>query len=140
MTAGTPPPVDVELELDVQLATRRAIRSGLVSAAHDCSEGGIAVALAESCIAGGTGGRFDLSALRHGNNDRVDQTLFGEAASRVLVQAKSGAEPSLESLFAEVGVPYLKLGETGGSTLALEGILDAPVSRFEQAWSGALEL
>ncbi len=140
LTAGTPPGVDLDLELSVQDATRSAIRAGLVSAAHDCSEGGIAVALAESCISGGVGGKFDLSGLREANNNRVDQTLFGESASRVLLQCRPGEEENLERLISERDVPYLKLGKTGGSAFALDGVVEVPVSRITESWSRALEV
>src|SRR6185437_13342647 len=90
--AGAPPPLDLQLEWSVQEATRRAIRQRLICAAHDCSEGGLAVTLAESCISGGVGGRFDLNVLLERSAGRRDQTLFGEAASRVVVQCEVGRE------------------------------------------------
>ena len=55
--AGRPPTLDLELERDVQSAVRTGIRAGFVKSAHDCSEGGIGVTLAECCVAGGIGCR-----------------------------------------------------------------------------------
>jgi phosphoribosylformylglycinamidine synthase len=137
-TAGSPPSIDVDLERAVQEMTRRAIRQQFVVAAHDCSDGGIAIALAESCIGGKVGGRFDLSSISAHNDDRVDQTLFGEAASRVLLQAEIGREGEIEALCAESNVPIVKLGKTSGSTFALERILEVSLSAIEDAWSSTM--
>jgi phosphoribosylformylglycinamidine synthase subunit PurL len=137
-TAGSPPGIDLDLEWSVQEATRRAIRQRLVVAAHDCSEGGLSVALAESCIGGRVGGRFDLGPIARINEERLDQTLFGEAASRVLLQVESGHEGELEALCHELHVPFVKLGTTLGSSFALENILDVSLSVIEDAWSSTL--
>ncbi len=140
MTAGEPPAVELDLELNVQQTTRDAIRARLVVAAHDCSEGGLAVALAESCIAGRIGGRFNVSELAEANNNRIDQTLFGEAASRVILQSESGKEADLEEFFAQRLVPFTRLGEAGGSTFAIEGVLEVPLAVAADAWNSALVL
>jgi phosphoribosylformylglycinamidine synthase len=138
-TAGAPPALDLELEWSVQEATRRAIRQQLVCAAHDCSEGGLAVALAESCIGGGVGGRFDLSGLFERARGRMDQTVFGEASARIIVQVEAGRERELEALCSELGVPYLKLGSTGGESLVLSPILETSLTEINDAWTKALE-
>ncbi len=78
--AGAPPALDLELERDVQQAVIAGIRGGLVKSAHDCSEGGIAVALAESCIAGGLGADVHLHDDLH-----PVASLFGETQSRIVV-------------------------------------------------------
>ena len=137
-TAGAPPGLDLDLELAVQEVTRRAIRQQLVVAAHDCSEGGLSVALAESCIGGGVGGRFELGPITMNNDGRLDQTLFGEAASRVLLQADSGRESELEALCAELRVPSIKLGTAHGSLFAIESMLEVSLSAIEDAWSSSL--
>jgi phosphoribosylformylglycinamidine synthase len=137
-TAGAPPMLDLELEWSVQEATRRAIRQRLICAAHDCSEGGLAVALAESCISGGVGGRFDLSALAERASGRLDQTLFGEASSRIVVQAETGKEQDLEALCRELGVPCLKLGTTQGESFVLSPIVDIALREIEDAWTKPL--
>ena len=136
--AGAPPGLDLHFESIVQEATRRAIRQQIVIAAHDCSEGGLAIALVESCIGGRVGGRFDLGPIAEINEGRLDQTLFGEAGSRVLVQAVSGRENELEALCHELHVPIIKLGTTQGSTFAFANILEVPLSALEDAWSSTL--
>jgi phosphoribosylformylglycinamidine synthase subunit PurL len=137
--AGAPPEIDLELELRTQHVTRRAIQEGLVVAAHDCSEGGLAVALSECCIAGGVGGRFDLRPIAGANDNRVDQTLFGESASRVILQCQPDRRRELESLLSKMKVPFALLGETGGSVFEIEGLLSLSVATIANAWSSALE-
>src|SRR5690606_35982686 len=118
-TAGAPPALDLALERAVQAATRGAIAEGLAVAAHDTSEGGFAVALAESCIAGGVGGRFDIGELWAGSGERIDVTLFGEAASRVLLQAAPGNDAALERYLRGQGVPLQRLGVAEGDWLEI---------------------
>src|SRR4028119_2382201 len=85
IVAGKPPVVDFDLECRVQAATREGIRQGWVRSAHDCAEGGIAVALAESCIAGQLGAEINLELASESLGHRWDEVLFGESASRILV-------------------------------------------------------
>ena len=82
---GRPPLVDLELESVVQRALRQAIAAGLVASAHDLSDGGLAVAVAESCIASGLGADLELPA----GVARLDRLLFGEGGARVLVSVRS---------------------------------------------------
>ena len=85
LVAGKPPVVNFDLERHVQAATREGIRQGWVRSAHDCAEGGIAVALAESCIAGQLGAEINLDLTSESLEHRWDEVLFGESASRILV-------------------------------------------------------
>jgi phosphoribosylformylglycinamidine synthase len=81
--AGKPPKVDFDRERRVQEACRYGIRQGWVRSAHDCAEGGLAVAVAESCISNQFGAKIHLSTTT-----RWDRLLFGEAASSILVSVK----------------------------------------------------
>ncbi|HET9014141.1 MAG TPA: phosphoribosylformylglycinamidine synthase subunit PurL [Thermomicrobiaceae bacterium] len=139
MVAGSPPDLDLDLEARVQRATREAVWQGLVAAAHDCSEGGIAVALAESCITGGVGGRFEVAQIFESNLGRLDVTLFGEAGSRVLLQAVPGSEVALEAALARSGVPVTRLGVAGGADLAIDGMIETTLAEVTSAWRSALE-
>ncbi len=133
MVAGIPS-IDLDLEGRVQRLCRRAIREGLLESAHDCADGGLAVALAESCIAGGVG--FIGAAAVTG---RWDAALFGETQSRIVVSLAAGALPALERLAAEEDAPMVRLGVTGGDSLSLPGVMDVPLSALDDAWRHGLE-
>lgn len=132
--AGAPPSIDLALEAAVQAAVRDAIAGDLAAAAHDCSEGGLAVALAESAMIGGVGGHFDLCALVEANEGRLDVALFGEAASRVVLQAKPGGEAALEAHLAERNVPFRRVGLASGEHLVVDGLLALPLEALAAAW------
>jgi phosphoribosylformylglycinamidine synthase len=121
---GTPPRCVLEREKALHDALRGWIQSGVVRSAHDCSEGGLAVALAESCIshqiARGTprliGAKVDLSSLAC---PRTDALLFGETQSRVVI---SVSEPQTGRVLGQakaLGIPAIRLGEVGGETLEI---------------------
>ncbi len=107
------PSIDLGLEVRVQRLVLDAHRRGLLTSAHDCADGGLAVALAESCMAGGVG-------LRGGSPDlgaRLDAALFGEAPSRFVVGTRDVA--GLMELARAAEVPAVVLGEAGGTVLAI---------------------
>jgi phosphoribosylformylglycinamidine synthase II len=134
MVAGRPPVVDLEGERAVHEALLDAIETGLVKSAHDCSEGGAAVALAECCIAGGIGARVAL-------DDGLDPaaSLFSETQARVFVTcAEADAEALVETLLKH-GVPYSVIGEVGGDRLVIEEKVDLPVEALNAAWGPTLE-
>ena len=147
LTAGRPR-IDLDLEVAVQRACRRLIREGIAESAHDCSDGGLAVALAESCIAGGIGFRADFAIA-----GRWDAALFGERQSRIIVSLPPDRESDLRRICAEEGVPWTALGRTTGTTLRLvpspsqrEGqdggvaaALAIPVTDLSETWNTALE-
>ena len=80
--AGKPPEINFALEKAVQEACRYGIRQGWLNSAHDCAEGGLAVALAESCIGNGFGAKINLNIT---TQQRLDEVLFGESGSRIVV-------------------------------------------------------
>ena len=110
---GVPPRIDLEMESRVQRCCLEAIRAGLVRSAHDCSDGGLAVALAESCLAGGLGLECSEEALQRlleRDGCRLDSLLFGESQSRIVLSLSPERLPELEMLAAERDVPLAVLG------------------------------
>ncbi|MCX6022418.1 MAG: AIR synthase-related protein [Chloroflexi bacterium] len=129
------PRLDLDLEVRVQKVCREAVRQGWVTAAHDCSDGGLAVALAEACILGGVG--LDASGIPQ--MGRADGLLFGERQSRIVVEVPQERVAEVIALAEREGVPAVLLGVTGGERLAVSGLVDLPVADLAGAWSGGLE-
>ena len=133
LVAGRPS-IDLDQEAAVQRTCRRAIKEGLLRSAHDCSDGGLAVALAECCIEGGVGFRGDFSM-----SGRWDTTLFGEGQSRIVVSLSADKLPDLERLCQEEGLPWTVLGHVGGDSLMMGQELRVTVAEMAGAWRGGLE-
>ncbi|NKE72317.1 phosphoribosylformylglycinamidine synthase subunit PurL [Candidatus Manganitrophus noduliformans] len=138
---GYPPILHFEKEKGVQKVVLTAAREGILSSAHDCSEGGLAVALAESCILSPTsmGAMIALDA----GTIRPDAYLFGESQSRILVSVPERSLSRLQALIAEAGVGHSVLGTTGGGSLdiRLEGkeqAIHLSVSEMKEAYSRGL--
>jgi phosphoribosylformylglycinamidine synthase len=134
--AGRPPRLDVAAEKRLHALIQEAAREGMLRSAHDLSEGGLAVALAECCFRDaepGLGGRFDLPS---GLPDAV--LLFSESPSRMLVSTHD--EGRLQALARRHGVSSVRLGAVGGERLTLlsdgRTLVDLPVSRLHEAWRG----
>ena len=114
--AGRPPRVDFELERGVQQLLRQAIAAGLLASAHDSSDGGLAVALAESSIASSLGVELKLN----GRPEGLARTLFAEGGARVAISVKAECRPQWDQLAAESTVPITELGVVNdGSTFRI---------------------
>ena len=136
--AGRPPPLDLEREKAVQATVRRAVKEALLSSAHDCSDGGLAVALAECCMmhdapAGGRPAHVG-AAVRVPFPARKDLVLFGEDASRIVVSLPHRNVSRLEVIAREAGAPLVTLGAVGGDRLEIQGALSVPVADLARAW------
>jgi phosphoribosylformylglycinamidine synthase II len=131
------PAISLERERRVQQLCRKSIRAGIVKSAHDCSDGGLAVALAECCIVSEVGFKNGEALARLPS--RWDAVLFGERQSRIVVSLPPDQLPWLNQLAAELGVPMLQLGVTGGSRLKISEHVDLPVSEITGAWSNGLQ-
>ena len=131
------PAISLERERRVQQLCRKSIRAGIVKSAHDCSDGGLAVALAECCIVSEVG--FENGEALARLPSRWDAVLFGERQSRIVVSLAPDQLPRLNQLAAELGVPMLQLGVTGGSRLKISENVDLPVSEITGAWSNGLQ-
>jgi phosphoribosylformylglycinamidine synthase len=121
LEAGYPPALELPRELAVQNFVLTAIQRGLVTTAHDCAEGGLGVALAESAIAGGVGVDANLPAV----DGRADTALFSESQSRIVIAYAPEQGAALTALAAEMGVPFTVLGTTGGDRVRL-AVAEAP--------------
>ncbi len=125
---GPPPPVDLAAERRNGDFVRAMIAAGRVEACHDVADGGLAVALAEMCLAGGIGAEIaipDGALLRHA-------FLFGEDQARYLVAARPAAAAEIR-LAAAAGVPIMALGMTGGDCLTVRGEFTISLSRLRDA-------
>ena len=133
LVAGRPA-IDLDREVAVQATCRALIAEGIVQSAHDSSDGGLAVALVESCIAGGLGfqGDFDVSG-------RWDAALFGEHQSRIVVSLESDRAPDLERICRAKGVPWTVLGHARDGRVTMGGLVDVALSELEDVRRHALE-
>ena len=122
IVGGDAPSLDIAYEISVQQACLRAIRTGIIKSAHDCSEGGLAVAITESCIAGGQrmrGARITLPA----SDMRTDFVLFGEDQSRIVVSTSESDVGRLMDICFEAGADASRIGHVGGSKLEIGGLM-----------------
>lgn len=131
---GPPPGLDYAREMAVHEATRELIRAGLVHSAHDCSEGGLAVALAECCISGARLIGAEVQIPRGGLS--AEDVLFNESQSRIVVSTPR-PEPAL-ALLAARGVAARVLGHTGGGRLKVGDDLDCALEELQRAWADAI--
>jgi phosphoribosylformylglycinamidine synthase II len=114
---GPPPPVDLAYEIEIQNAVRALIREGVVKSAHDCSEGGLAVALAECCFnpEKSFGAEIDLKA----GDTPAATALFNESQSRILVSVGPENLQKTMSMLQERQIPFEQLGRVGGDQLRI---------------------
>lgn len=145
--AGAVPKLDLAVEKNVQEACLKAIQAGLVSSAHDCAEGGLAVALAESCFSSygrsGIGAKIDLT--EHARlSGLADSTalLFAESPSRIVLSVKPENVDQVKEIAAEAGAAISIIGEVGGEELTIalsdETSMSYSVTGLEGVWGGAL--
>ena len=145
--AGRPPVLDLKHEAALQKLIVKLISEGSVESAHDCSEGGLAIALAECTFdTGGLGVSADVTAVPSERNPSfaVNATLFGESASRIIISVSSH---HLDQVMAEAkaaDVPAREIGRIGGDRIRLsvngEVAINSPVASAEIAWATAIEI
>ena len=134
LAAGNPPRLDLDLEKRVQAVCIEAIRRGIVLSAHDCSEGGAALALLECCCAGGVG-----ASLRVETDLAPHAWLFSESQSRFMVTVSEENLDSLRDLAGSRRVPFAVLGRTGGDRLSVNDWLELGLGEMRKAREEALE-
>ena len=145
MIDGPPPSVDLQFEKNIQDALLEAMRKGLINSAHDCSDGGLLPTIAESCFIGAErpGGQlFGVELMMERRGRRLDELLFGESTSRIIVSFR----PLNVGKFTEVArkhhVPFTILGMVGGDRfrLTLDGklVVDVPIAELKRVWDTAI--
>ncbi|HKZ07747.1 MAG TPA: phosphoribosylformylglycinamidine synthase subunit PurL [Methylomirabilota bacterium] len=138
--AGRLAPLDLALERRVQEACRAAVGARLVRSAHDCAEGGLAVALAEACVSGpsAVGAVVELPE----SAERDDLALFGEGPSRVVASVPPSAARAFEALVGEFALPWRWIGRVEGKRLVVRRgarpVLDVDVDRMGHEWRTGL--
>lgn len=138
--AGKPPELDFKLEKQVQITCREGIRQGLIKSAHDCAEGGITVALAESCISGNLGCEVTLPH----NESRLDAILFGEMASVIIVSISSENTAKFEDyLTQELGQNWQNIGIIKSDIFKLfnnnkKELINVNIQELNNTWSQAI--
>lgn len=137
VTEGRPPKLDLATEKALLDTVLGAIQKGLVESAHDLSEGGLAVALAESCISGGKGAKVSMATEL-----RKDHALFSESQSRILLTATKENAEALEAFVKNNGVPVQVIGQVTGSNLTVElngtSAVDESVAILKQVWEDVI--
>jgi phosphoribosylformylglycinamidine synthase len=128
---GRPPAVDLAAERALAAVLASAASDGLLAAAHDLSDGGLAVALAESCLAGTTGARVSLPG------DPFTM-LFSESPARVVAEVAPGAEAALAALCERHLVPLTGLGTVGGDRLEVTACFAVTLDELAAARAGVL--
>jgi phosphoribosylformylglycinamidine synthase len=119
----------------VQKLLLEVIGHGLVKSAHDCSEGGLAIAIAESCLVGDIGfkgGSWKMIG-------RLDSIFFGELQSRVVVSVAPGSVAKLDRIATKWHVPLTLLGTVGGKRLSVGGYIDLPLAETGKAWRDGIK-
>jgi phosphoribosylformylglycinamidine synthase len=128
--------LDMAFEKNVQTAIRRIVREGLVESAHDLSDGGLAVALAECGFPNGVGAQIELDS-----DLRPEFLLFGEAPSRILVSTEHAER--IQSIGDEYSIPVLRIGFTVAGRLEVRNrnvtLIQSDLSNLRQLWADALE-
>ncbi|MGH7595463.1 MAG: phosphoribosylformylglycinamidine synthase subunit PurL [bacterium] len=135
--AGDCPFIDLQEEKAMQAACLEAIQTGLLNSAHDVSDGGLGVALAECCIMNNErpiGATFELWPY-----DRADFALFGESQSRIIVSYTSSYRGAIAQICQKHGVPFSVLGRTGGDSLRIPDLLEVSLAEMTERYYFSIE-
>jgi phosphoribosylformylglycinamidine synthase len=141
VTAGSPPPCDLDAEKALIEALLESIQGGVVNSAHDCADGGLAVALAECCIMDRNAQRGAKIDLSHWKELPARAVLFGEAQARAVLSTTM--PDTVLSIAKKHGVPARIIGQVGalGAPLHISAgsvTLDAPLTDLDEAYHEAI--
>jgi phosphoribosylformylglycinamidine synthase subunit PurL len=136
------PTLDLEAELSVQTACLRAADAGLLRSAHDCADGGLAIALAECCFSSLNREVFGADIDITGDYDLATR-LFSESPSRIIISFDESALGDIEEIIAAAGCPMTLLGNVGADRLRIESdgeeVIQVDVAEIEKAWRSSLK-
>jgi phosphoribosylformylglycinamidine synthase len=135
LVGGRPPALDLRRERALHRLLVQGAGARMLDSAHDCAEGGLAVALAESAIAGGTGFAASIEG-----DEPPHIGLFAESASRAVLSVDPSRANELEDAAAELGVPLSRLGETGGPRIVFDGVFEMPVEEARAIHENAIPM
>jgi phosphoribosylformylglycinamidine synthase len=132
---GPPPPLDLAAERALHAFLHESAQEKLLASAHDVSEGGLAVALAECSMFSGIGGSVQLPAA---DGLRADVLLFGELAGCAVISFTAESRDRLRHHAAAAGVAFREVGTTGGERIAIEPGIDVSLEQARSVWASAL--
>lgn len=133
-TSGDAPSLDLEFEAKLQVALLESIKAGKVNAAHDISDGGLAITLAEMAIFSGFGAEVNIAEI--GSN--VHEALYSEAQSGVVVTCSAGKEEPLQAHFSEAGIPCIQLSRVGGKKLNIDNHISIEISDLAKRYEAVI--
>lgn len=132
---GPVPEIDYRMEKAVQRTCLEGIKRGLIESAHDCSDGGFAVALAECCF-----GEEAMGADVELNYDiRGDMLLYGESSSRIIISVKEKNYPIVKRIAEKNGCPINPIGKVTKGLLRIKGYIEVEIYSLKKAWENSLE-
>ena len=142
IASGSVPRIDLQLECAVQQVCLEAAEAGLLASAHDCADGGLAVALAESCFSslnrGGIGAEIDIPETSLSSTS----ALFSESPSRIILSFPASSLAAVQTLAERANCPTTMLGHVGGSRLQIklgeEQVISSYVDELETVWRESL--
>ncbi len=134
--SGEPVGIDLDAEAALQTSMLELAQKRLVHSAHDVSDGGFGVCLAESCIVGGVGCKVTLPSA---GDAPAHALLFSEEPSRIVVSLPSSAVDEALSICRRLGVPFERIGHVRGAALIVDGVLDVAVEQLATAHDSALD-
>ena len=134
LTTGDAPVLDLDVELKVQQVVLQAITSGLVTAAHDVSDGGLAVSIAEMGIFSLLGAQIDLSVL----SGSVHEIWFSEAQSGIVLTCQPNQKETLIKHLVQGGVEVVQIGTVQGDALMFEGVASVSLDHLHSIYESAI--
>jgi phosphoribosylformylglycinamidine synthase II len=136
--SGKAPELDLEKEKAVQKTVFNAIQQGLVNSAHDCAEGGLAVALAECCVSNKLKQIGARCSVLSDLCSRKDSLLFGESQSRIIISCSEEKAARVEAMAKENKAACQRIGKVGGDRLKIMDEIDLSLEKMKESWGKSL--